>query len=297
MSVRRCSLALAAITLAACSTDPASPVADGSALRPDAAPSFALAAGSNTSIVTGADVVSRLHGASPAPSEAWTLYTRGSGAGTFVSGPGTAPIGVGSLQLATPLDNDKAYLFNYDHQGTPLSDITAISYRTYRTSGSAEQVAALNIEVDVNGAADGGYTVLVFEPVYNTVQGTVQNGVWQRWDAFRGGQATWWSSRAIPGVCAFGCYVSWADIVAANPSAVIVGGFGVNQGGGNPTLNSAVDALTLGVGTSSITYDFEPYRVAASLGDCKNGGWKNVKRANGSAFKNQGECVAYVDNL
>ena len=297
MSVRRYSLALAAVTLAACAADPASPVADDSALRPDAAPSFALADGNNTAIVMGADVVSRLHGASPAPGEAWTLYTRDNGAGTFIAGPGTAPLGVGSLQLATPGSNDKAYLFNNEHRGTPLADITAISYRTYRTAGSAQQVAALNIEVDVNGAEAGGYTVLVFEPVYNTDQGEVASGTWQTWNAIAGGQARWWSSRAIPGVCAFDCFVSWDAIKAANADAVITGGFGVNQGGGNPGLTTAVDALTLGYGDDSITYNFEPYRVATGLGDCKSGGWKNVKRASGTAFKNQGECVSYVDNL
>lgn len=297
MSVRRYPLALAAVvTLAACSTDPASPVAADPALRPSAVPSFALAAGSNTSIVTGSDVVSRPHGTSPESGEAWTLYTRDGGMGTFVAGPGTAPMGVGSLQLATTGSNDKVYLFNNEQVGTPLADITAISYKTYRTTGNAQQVAALNIEVDVNGPATGGYTVLVFEPVYNTVQGAVQNGVWQHWDAFRNGQATWWSSRAIPGVCDFTCYVSWADIVAANPSAVITGGIGVNQGGGNPLLTSAVDALTLGVGVNSITYDFEPYVSATTRAACKDGGWQAVKRADGTGFKSQGDCVSYVES-
>ena len=295
MFVRRCSLALAALTLAACSTDPASPVADGSALRPDAAPSFALAAGNNTVIVTGADVTPQIHN-TPWTGASWTLYTRDGGTGTFVAGPGTAPMGVGSLQLATPLNNDKAYLFNYDHRNTPLAAITAISYATFRTAGNAEQVAALNVEVDVNGAAEGGYTVLVFEPVYNTTQGTVQSGIWQPWNAIAGGQARWWSSRAIPGVCAFDCFVTWDAIKAANPNAVITGGFGVNQGGGNPALTTAVDVLTLGYGGNSITYDFEPYVSATTRAACKDGGWQTVKRADGSAFANQGDCVSYVEN-
>jgi hypothetical protein len=36
-------------------------------------------------------------------------------------------------------------------------------------------------------------------------------------------------------------------------------------------------------------------RVAASKNDCKNGGWKSVFRADGSAFKNQGDCIQYVN--
>jgi hypothetical protein len=36
-------------------------------------------------------------------------------------------------------------------------------------------------------------------------------------------------------------------------------------------------------------------RVAASKKDCKDGGWKSVFRADGSSFKNQGDCIQYVN--
>src|SRR3712207_6864205 len=62
---------------------------------------------------------------------------------------------------------------SYDHIGTALADVDDIAYNTYRTAGSAQQVAALNLQVDYNGAAAGGFTTLVFEPVYNTNQGPV----------------------------------------------------------------------------------------------------------------------------
>ncbi|HEX8748539.1 MAG TPA: hypothetical protein VF717_15315, partial [Pyrinomonadaceae bacterium] len=206
---------------------------------------------------------------------------------------------VGSLSLKTPGSNDKVYLFNYDHIGTSLSSINAISYWTYRDTTStapANQVPALNIEVDVNGlSVDGGYTVLVFEPVYNTNQGAVVPGEWQDWDAFAGGTATWWSSKEIPGVCAFSCYATWSQIVEANPNAVIIGGFGVNQGGGNPGLIANADNLSLGYNDSCVTYDFEPYRVAATKDDCKAGSWNSFKRADGTSFKNQGQCIQYVN--
>lgn len=35
--------------------------------------------------------------------------------------------------------------------------------------------------------------------------------------------------------------------------------------------------------------------VPATIGACKNGGWKTQVRANGSLFKNQGDCVQYVN--
>jgi hypothetical protein len=229
------------------------------------------------------------------PTKNWVLYTRNAGNGSFRSGPGTPPSGVGSFEFVTPTGADKATLFNYDHVGTALADIDKIGYATYRTSGQGSQVTALNIEVDVNGAAPGGFTTLVFEPVYNLNQGIVQDGIWQMWDAYAGGQAIWWSSNPIPSAPNRDTFVSWATIVAANPNAVIVGGFGVNQGSGNPALISAVDVLTLGSNGDCITYDFEPFRVAVTKDDCKNGGYNNVKDAQGNSFKNQGQCIQYVN--
>ena len=35
--------------------------------------------------------------------------------------------------------------------------------------------------------------------------------------------------------------------------------------------------------------------VAANKDQCKDGGWKTHLRANGSAFKNQGDCIQYVN--
>jgi hypothetical protein len=151
--------------------------------------------------------------------------------------------------------------------------------------------------VDINGGdlETGDFTTLVFEPVYNTGQGAVVPGEWQTWDAYSGGQAIWWSSRAIPGVCAGSCFVAWDAIVAANPDATIAGGFGVNQGSGNGGLDAATDALTLGTEDDCVTYDFEPFHVAGSIDACKNGGWRTLRRADGTSFSNQGDCIQYVN--
>lgn len=259
---------------------------------------MARAAGGTTTVVTE-DNITRQAENTP-PTNHWVLYTRNAGNGAFRSGPATPPLGVGSFEMTTPTGADKATLFNYDHIGTKLSDINAISYSTYRTTVNLQQVTALNMEVDFNGPnVAGGFTTLVFEPVYNTTQGTVLSGQWQDWDAYNGGAGVWWSTKDIPGVCAFNCFVPWSTIVANNANATILGGFGVNQGSGNPGLISAVDALTLGTGgqsASSITYNFDPFVVATNKDDCKNGGWQNLRRADGSKFKNQGDCVSYANN-
>lgn len=284
--------AVATISLAACSDSNPPTGVDFGKDRPE--PSLALASGDNKVVVTEEDIARQPEN-SP-PTRNWVLYTRLAGNGAFRTGPEMAPSGAGSLELVTPTGADKVTLFNFDHVGTELAEIDAMSYATYRTTGQGQQVAALNIQVDVNGAAPGGFTTLVFEPVYNTSQGAVVDGEWQTWDAYLGGNAIWWSSNPIPGAPNRDTFVSWNTIVAANPDAVIIGGFGVNQGSGNPALVSAVDVLQIGYDGNSITYDFEPFRVASGKDACKNGGWRTVRRADGSPFKNQGDCVSYTNN-
>lgn len=265
-----------------------------------ATPNLAALVDCDRVVVTNDDIARQHESTSSTPTDNWVYYTRtAASTGVFRTGPATPPGGVGSFEITTPTGADKGFLFNYDHVGTKLADINKIGYSTYRTAGNAQQVTALNIQVDVNGAAPGGFTTLVFEPVYNTLQGAVVSGQWQDWDAYSSGQAIWWSTRDIPGVCAFTCYVTWDTIVASNPDAVIGGGFGLNQGSGNPNLIAASDNLSLGYGegddASCFTYDFEPYRVATSKDDCKDGGFQNVRRADGSTFKNQGQCVQYAN--
>lgn len=281
-------LALAAGLLGACSSDPAAP-ADLTSASPD----FATSA-TGATIVTEADVSRQAEDTPPLAS--WVVYTRNAGSGVFQVGPGNVPEGVGSFGMSTPTSADKVQLFNFDYVGTPLADITAMGYATWRTAGdAASQVPAINLVVDYNGPdVAGGFTTLVFEPVYNTNQGAITDGAWQTWDAFAEGNAVWWSSKAIPGVCDFNCFVTWNTILANNPDATILGGVGVNQGSGNPALVAASDAFVFGVGGTTTTYDFEPYVTATTRDACRNDGWQSARRSDGTSFRNQGDCVSYV---
>ena len=275
--------ALLAFGLAGC--DSASP--DSAA---PSNPAFATADG----VVTASDVTAALINA-PVTDD-WMLYTRDAGSGVFEPGPAPTPLGIGSLRLETTASNDKVTLFNYDHSGKRLNLIDGIGYATYRTAGSLQQVAALNIQVDANGPAVAeGFTTLVFEPVYNTSQGPVTSGVWQQWNAFSGGTGIWWSSNPIPGAPNRDTFVSWNAIIAANPNAVIVGGFGVNQGSGNAGLTTAVDKLTIGNAANAVVYDFEQFKVPTDRRQCFDGGWMGLSDAEGNSFRNQGQCAAYVN--
>ena len=140
---------------------------------------------------------------------------------------------------------------------------------------------AINAVIDFNGDADGGFATLVFEPYYT--YGTAAAGEWQHWVA--GGEAKWWSTRAMPGVdSAFDSYVPLSEILAVNPDATIEAIL-VNQGSGNPDLLAAVDGLVIG-GT---TYDFEPRSFSAT--DCKDGGWET--NFDEGTVVNQGDCVSF----
>lgn len=203
----------------------------------------------------------------------FTNDTRYDGYATFVEGPGTPPLGVGSLEMGTTASQDKAQLFNYDHIGTYLADIDTLTYATYRHSSSTNppgQYPAINIEVDYVG--DGSsYTTLVWEPLYAYGQSNLAVDTWQTWDTMApsqtGFEGGWWSTKDIPGVCSFNCFVSWDTIVQDNPNAKVKNGFGVNVGSGwNDVFTGAVDALTLSVSGDAVTYDFEPVAPSDPVG-------------------------------
>jgi len=40
---------------------------------------------------------------------------------------------------------------------------------------------------------------------------------------------------------------------------------------------------------------FNAYTVATTAAGCKNNGWQSLSRAGGSPFKNQGDCIQYVN--
>lgn len=240
--------------------------------------------------------------------------TRAPGTGTFEVGPASPPAGIGSFELNTPVGppanpgQAKVQLFTDLYNGVKLIDIDGIGYSTYRSAAApaSPAVAALNIRVDVdgNGSADA---YMVYEPYQDG--GVVADNVWQSWDAYRGGNARWWINTGAAG-CGQSTPCTWAAIVSAFPNATVreaancgpggvtapcPGSLGVNQGSYNAGTISNADALYVSVGGNQTTYDFEPYRVATNKDQCKDGGWKNVKRADGSAFKNQGDCVSYTN--
>jgi hypothetical protein len=91
-------------------------------------------------------------------------------------------------------------------------------------------------------------------------------------------------------------------LTAASPTALV--------DGENNWWGSASGPGPVGPGTGakvSPGVDYSPWLIAPALGgacggeevsnkdQCKNGGWQNFFRANGTSFKNQGDCIQYVN--
>ena len=60
-------------------------------------------------------------------------------------------------------------------------------------------------------------------------------------------------------------------------------------------LVASSDVLSIGYVGDCVTYDFDLYERGASRVACKNGGWKTLRRARGSEFNNQGDCIQFVN--
>jgi len=219
--------------------------------------------------------------------------------GSLVVGPASPPLGVGSARLPTAGPADGQALILAAYQGTKLADITQLQYSTFVTSGGPPQAIALqfNIDSDLTDGVVNYQGRLVFEPYQSPALGPVVAGQWQTWNALQG---KWWGStgsgsRPITVACPQSSPCTWQQILAQFPNAGIhaTAGAVVFKAGSGWTVpfDGNVDALTIGTSAGTTTYNFEPY----DKDQCKNGGWQTLKRADGSSFKNQGDCVSYTN--
>ena len=233
----------------------------------------------------------------PTNTQGWsTDETTGGGQVNFVV-DSTAPAGVGALQLLTTGPADRA---QYQHAtATLFADISELSYYTRQISGPPEASAAYQLESCLNGGttpATCGYTTLNFEPYFNPQLGAIVPNVWQSWDVDSG---LFWSTRSV--TCSNGTIVGGAGgsgglytlsaLRTACPTAFTFFHY-VNIGSGATLPYNIYTDL---VNFNGTTYDFEPYAVATNKDQCKNGGWQTFVRADGSPFRNQGDCVSYVN--
>ena len=229
----------------------------------------------------------------PTNTQGWsTADTRPGGEVNFVV-DATAPRGAGALQLTTDLTTTAKAQFLHE-ANTPLAEVTELSYYTKQVAPPGPVAdPAYQLVTFLNGGT-AGFTTLVFEPYQNPAQGPIVTNTWQQWDVDAG---LFWSTRTV--TCSNGVIVgtpggpatyTLAQISAICPAAVVAG-FGVNIGTNNPGYDVETDLFRF----NDTIYDFEPFRAAATSDDCKDDGWMTASRADGSPFKNQGDCVSYVN--
>jgi hypothetical protein len=217
--------------------------------------------------------------------------------GSFVTGPGNPPAGIGSAQIST-VGAGRPNLATHRFSGTPLANITSFKFSTYNPSagngGSADRSGYLQFNVDFDGS-DTWQRRLVYVPSQN---GTVIQNQWQEWDTSAAG-ALWsysgptWPSTVTPGTTAR----TWSDIVSSYPGVrirVTDSFVGIRVGEPYPSgYTENIDAFKFGTSAGTTTFDFEPVvGPPANKDACKNGGWMSF---NSPAFRNQGDCVQYAN--
>ena len=186
----------------------------------------------------------------------------------MVSGPASPPTGSGSAELAVGSATEGNALILASQKGTRFDSITTLSYATYRQSADAGNNLAIALQLvvdfDLADQFTGYQGRLVFEP-YQGNSGGVSQDVWQTWNALAG---KWWSTRstvyrngvAVTNPCVQATPCSWNELLTAFPNAGIHSTYGaviLKAGSGWANFRGNVDALTIGVGGTAVTYDFE----------------------------------------
>lgn len=203
----------------------------------------------------------------------WTYVqeSTGTSTGSFEIGPASPPFGVGSASLIVD-ENAGLALRNGNFGGTSLSDITQLSYYTYKESGGDNFLPTFQFDVDFDTTDTATTTLtganyqgrLVFEPFYQGggATGTTATGTWMNWDMTDG---FWWWSRYSDndnewpdGDDEF--TRSWEDITTAFPNAAIRAENNIllKAGGGwTGGFDGNVDGLIVGINDTDTTFDFE----------------------------------------
>ena len=139
---------------------------------------------------------------------------------------------------------------------------------------------AINLRVDTNDADAVADAYFVYEP-YQNHQAALKDDVWQEWDALEDGEAGWWVDKIDDGPCSQAAPCTWTTLTTVvRPGATLgsspddfEGSLGLNLGSSNAGQSTAADALTVGVGGESTTYDFENARTPVAKADCKGNNW------------------------
>ena len=218
-----------------------------------------------TVVVTSPDVVP--YPTAPTTGQFVAINQGGTSDGSGVSVVSAGPPGsLGSLQLTTTTSASHWSAYNEDHGGTPLANITALSYSTYSNDAGNTLDPGLQLVINPGNtsAPDAGvtYSTLNFEP-YVQAGGQTAN-TWQTWNVMSGvvwGTHLTGAPQSAP--------ISWSTFVSRYPHATILseasgGGIGVNVGSGWSAMTGGVGELTFGTSAGTTRYVFDPTAPSTS---------------------------------
>lgn len=162
--------------------------------------------------------------------------------------------------------------------GTTLSQLTALSTAYTMTQGACGG-GAPRFEVDLTS---GDFFLVNFgtQPfggcLANTFSSTdaVANGAW----SFDNGNS----------------FMTYAQVEAAYGTDALADVAIIDDGGWSQGAPSYAQQALIQNWNVNGTVFFAPPTTPTSAAQCKNGGWQNYTDANGTRFKNQGDCVSYV---
>lgn len=203
-----------------------------------------------------------------------------------------ASIGIGSVYIF-PIGSNPADKFIAENFiNTPIADINSISYDFLIGSGGTaadENEFYMNVYANFGESDDLKY----YDCRYNVVPttGSTSSFTTITFDPTLAYPVTTRSSSPYP------CPAIPANMDLLSPGSNIRM-FALNVGdtsGNDVGLDGYYDNVVVDLDSGVIIYDFEPYEVATDKDSCKQGGWKDLRRADGSPFKNQGECIRYVN--
>ena len=189
---------------------------------------------------------------------------------------------------------------NVDYDGVALDDIEAMNYWTYEDPSVATDENGLPVfgyvpaiyiwlRIDKNGAEEGGFDTLVFEPAYQETDGQhdVDPAAWQKWIAddpdTTGPEGKWWLGSVGQAVETMKSLDAWTPDTGPEWTIVNQDGWGgviLGAGCGEPgpwgdfignTDRFTIDVKGAGGAVTSTTYDFEPGSPAdATVLDCES---------------------------
>jgi hypothetical protein len=180
--------------------------------------------------------------------------------GSFVTGPGTAPAGDGSVQINAPANKEIALATNAFNGVTPLSKITGLQYSTYRTADDTTRDLSLQFDVQVvvgTNTYDGRFE---YDP---HLASTVTKNAWQTWtptdssiDAGTNNNKGWWFSSGTASnlpQCTSTTPCTWNEVLANYPNTSVSG-------------KAYLVARTVGASSDAFAGDFDRFSVTTNDG-------------------------------